>query len=211
MARDAAATGEIALAGLPDGRQVTARPDQPASEGALIVLARAGDDTAFGELVRRRQASVRGLLRRLTGDAALGDDLAQDTFVRAWRTLGQLREPGAFGGWIRQIAVHVWLQHARRARLPMDFVAGHELDLEEAAGTAARLADRLDIEAALARLRPPERLCIVLAYTEGMSHAEIAAAANLPLGTVKSHLARATARLRLWLRGALIHAPRSAS
>jgi RNA polymerase sigma-70 factor (ECF subfamily) len=90
-------------------------------------------------------------------------------------------------------------------------VAGHELDLEEAPDTTALLTGRLDVEAALARLRAPERLCIVLAYTEGMSHAEIAAAANLPLGTVKSHLARATARLRLWLRGALRHAPRSAS
>ena len=189
---------------------MTALPD-PASERALIVLARAGDDAAFGELVRRRQGSVRALLRQLAGDAALGDDLAQDTFVQAWRTLRQLREPNAFGGWIRQIALHVWLQHVRRARLPMDVVEGHELDRAEAIDTAATLAGRIDVEAALARLRAPERLCIVLAYTEGMSHAEIAAAAGLPLGTVKSHLARATARLRLWLGAAPVHAPRSAS
>jgi len=122
-----------------------------------------------------------------------------------------LREPNAFGGWIRQIAVHVWLQHVRRSRLPMDVVKEHELDRAEAIDTAATLAGRIDVEVALARLRAPERLCIVLAYTEGMSHAEIAAAAGLPLGTVKSHLARATARLRLWLGAAPVHAPRSAS
>ncbi len=176
-----------------------------------MVLARAGDDSAFGELVRRRQGSIRALSRRLAGDAALGDDLAQEAFVQAWRTLRQLREPSAFGGWLRQIAVHAWLQHVRRSRVPLDFVEGHALDVGTTDDAAAALADRIDLEHALARLRAPERLCIVLAYTEGMSHSEIAAAAGLPLGTVKSHLARATARLRQWLGGAQPHGARSVS
>ena len=65
-------------------------------------------ESAFAELVRRRQATVRGLLRKLSRDAALADDLAQETFVQAWRTLAQLRNAGAFGGWLKQVAVRVW-------------------------------------------------------------------------------------------------------
>lgn len=58
---------------------------------------------------------------------------------------------------------------------------------------------RVDLERALAKLRPPERLCVVLAYAEGMSHGEIARATGMPLGTVKSHISRGAARLRGWL------------
>jgi len=161
----------------------------------LVTLARAGDNEAFEELVRRRQGRVRGLLRRLSSDAALGDDLAQEVFVQAWLRLSRLRDPGAFGGWLRQIAVNVWLQHARRARLILEPLA----DTDETAGAHGPGTDhglRLDLDAALARLRPPERLCVLLAHAEGMSHAEIASATGMPLGTVKSHVARGSARLR---------------
>jgi RNA polymerase sigma-70 factor (ECF subfamily) len=190
---------------------VTSSSDASASEPALLVLAQSGDDEAFGELVRRRQSGVRGLLRRLSGDAALGDDLAQDTFVRAWLTLGQLRDRSAFGGWLRQIAVNVWLQHARRASVPLDFVSGDELEQAAPVDRPVRLADRIDLDAALTRLRAPERLCVVLAYSEGMSHGEIAAATGLPLGTVKSHLSRGAARLRRWLAPPAAPESRSAS
>ena len=174
-------------------------PEQDALDAALVLRARSGDDRAFGELVRRRQGPVRGLLRRVSGDAALGDDLAQETFLRAWRTIGQLRDPVAFGGWLRQIAVTTWLQHARRARLPMDDIEDHAHSLASPSG-AAGAAERLDLDAALARLRAPERLCVTLSYSEGLSHAEIARTTGLPLGTVKSHVARGAARLRGWLR-----------
>jgi DNA-directed RNA polymerase specialized sigma24 family protein len=60
---------------------------------------------------------------------------------------------------------------------------------------------RLDLDAALATLPPEPRLCVVLAYSEGMSHAEISAATSMPLGTVKSHIARSSARLRETLEG----------
>ena len=65
------------------------------------------------ELVRRRHRAVRGLLGRVSGDPTLGDDLAQEAFMHAWKNLRQLRAPAAFGPWLRQIAVNVWLQHAR--------------------------------------------------------------------------------------------------
>jgi RNA polymerase sigma-70 factor (ECF subfamily) len=169
-----------------------------ADDRTLVMLARTGSDPAFEELVRRRQGMVRGLLRRLSGNAATGDDLAQETFVRAWRALGQLRDPDALGSWLRQIAVTVWLQHARRFQAPTDPIEDHEPELTTGDQTA-QVVERLDLATALAHLRPSERLCLVLAHSEGMSHAEIARVTGMPLGTVKSHVSRGLQRLRMWL------------
>lgn len=178
---------------------MTDRTDRTSSEATFVVLAQAGSDAAFEELVRRRQGAVRRLLGQVSGDPALGDDLAQETFMHAWKHLRRLREPGAFGSWLRQIAVHIWLQHARRVRIPMDALA----EDEPAAGTGAPdVTQRVDLERALARLKPSERLCVVLAYAEGLSHGEIAQVTRMPLGTVKSHIARGARRLRAWLDGA---------
>lgn len=158
------------------------------AEAAIVALARAGNLQAFEELVRRRQSAVRGLLRRMCRDAALADDLAQETLLQAWRQLRSLQSVGAFGGWLRQIAVNVWLQHARRR----ESFSGANDDLAD----TPTVAERLDLDGALAQLPAAMRLCIVLNYHEGMSHSEIAAATQLPLGTVKSHIARGTTRLR---------------
>jgi RNA polymerase sigma-70 factor (ECF subfamily) len=165
-----------------------------ATEAHVVTLAALGDDRAFAELVRRRQSTLRGMLRRLCGDATLADDLAQETFVQAWRTLAQLRNAGAFGGWLKQVAVRVWLQHARRGKLVLE-------TLEEAEDAAVpEFEGRLDLERALERLNPPQRLCVVLSYGEGLSHGEIADTTGWPLGTVKSHVARGGARLKQWLQ-----------
>ena len=165
-------------------------------EGALVVLARNGDDAAFSELVKLRQGALRGLMRRWCGDPVLADDLAQEAFVQAWRKLNQLQSPAAFGGWLRQVAINVWLQHARRKQIQMDELPEDDSLFE------ARTDDtsgRLDLERALNGLRAPERLCIVLCHAEGMTHGEIADATGLPLGTVKSHVTRGVAKLRTLL------------
>lgn len=158
------------------------------------MLAALGDERAFAELVRRRQGSIRGLLRKLCRDATLADDLAQETFVQSWRMLSQLRQAGAFGGWLKQVAVRVWLQHARRAKLLLD-------PIEDAEAVAAPdVTGAIDLQRALDRLKPAQRLCVVLSYGEGLSHGEIADATGWPLGTVKSHVARGGARLKEWLK-----------
>jgi RNA polymerase sigma-70 factor, ECF subfamily len=164
-----------------------------ASEVAVAALAINGDDAAFGELVRRRQNAIRQLLRRLTRDPALADDLAQQSFVQAWKTIRSLRSPSAFGAWLRKLAVNCWLQHARLKKREVEL--GEEVLLDTPA-VAATTAERLDLDAALARLPPDARLCVVLAYSEGMSHGEISDMTALPLGTVKSHVNRGAARLR---------------
>src|SRR5580698_2184006 len=83
------------------------------AEASIVTLACAGDRHAFAELVRRRQSSIRSLLRRLCRDSALADDLAQETFMQAWRTIRGLRSARAFGSWLRPIAINAWLRHQR--------------------------------------------------------------------------------------------------
>jgi RNA polymerase sigma-70 factor, ECF subfamily len=167
------------------------------AEAVVIALAAKGDDAAFSELVRRRQSSLRQLLRRLCRDATLADDLAQQSFLSAWRSLPKLTSPAAFGPWLRRVAINQWLQHIRSLRQSL---ADPEEDLESLPAPDSSVEERLDLDAALAQLPPAPRLCTVLAYGEGMSHAEIAEVTGLPLGTVKSHITRGAARLRKQLR-----------
>lgn len=172
-----------------------------AAESAVVALAAGGDDQAFEELVRRRQSVVRGLLRRLGADPALADDLAQQTFLQAWTQLSLLRAPGAFGGWLRQIAVNAWLAQGRQRRPRLLDVDVQLLArTPDGAGEDPSLA--LDLDRLLDRLSEGERTCVVLAYAEGMTHPEIVTATGWPLGTVKSHVLRGGARLREWLSAA---------
>jgi RNA polymerase sigma factor (sigma-70 family) len=162
-----------------------------ASEISIVLLAMNGDDAAYGELVRRRQDAIRNLLRRLTREASLADDLAQQTFLHGWRSIRSLKSPGAFGGWLRKLAVNFWLQHVRSSR--QEVALDEDLRAENSHSTVTR---QLDLDTALAQLPHDVRLCIVLAYNEGMSHGEISQTTSIPLGTVKSHITRGSARLR---------------
>jgi RNA polymerase sigma factor (sigma-70 family) len=168
-----------------------------ANEGAIVALAMNGDEAAYGELVRRKQHAIRHLLRRLARDASIADDLSQQAFVQAWKSIGRLKSPLAFGAWMRKLAVNCWLAHARAE--PREVPWGDAPWPE--APSISRVAEQLDLDAALSRLPPDVRLCIVLAYSEGMSHSEISESAALPLGTVKSHITRGAARLRDILQG----------
>jgi RNA polymerase sigma-70 factor (ECF subfamily) len=133
-------------------------------------------------------------MRRFCGNPTLADDLAQQAFLQAWQRLGSLRAPGAFGAWLRQLALNVWLAEARRSALPLT-----GLDLPEQPAPDVDLGLQQDLDTALSMLRPDERTCVVLAYAEGLTHGEIATATGLPLGTVKSHVLRGATRLRAWL------------
>jgi RNA polymerase sigma factor (sigma-70 family) len=165
---------------------------ESATEASVVALACAGDQPAFEELVRRRQSSIRGLLRSLCRDTALVDDLAQETFLQAWIHIRSLRVPNAFASWLRKLAINSWRQHLRRQGT---FGIHAEVEEGDVIGTPA-VTEGMDLNLALGVLAPAVRLCVVLSYHEGMSHGEIAAATQLPLGTVKSHISRGTVRLR---------------
>lgn len=164
-----------------------------AADPLVIALACAGDDRAFAEIVRRRHQRVRKFMYFLSRQSGLGDDLAQQVFLTAWRSLARLRSVAAFDGWLKQIMVTTWLEESRRRQI----ACTSAVDWELAAGASRDAAsEQIDLDAALARLPADVRLCVVLAYNEGMSHPEIARLTGFPLGTVKSHITRGATRLR---------------
>jgi RNA polymerase sigma-70 factor (ECF subfamily) len=164
----------------------------------LSALAAGGDRAAFGELVRRHGSAVRALLRRMGADPALADDLAQDAFVAAFEQITDFRGEGTFQGWVKRIAARLYVKRWRK-NARTDVVEAPP-EPEQAVGlTQSGAADRIDLDEALRELPPVERVCVCLCYGGGLSHVEIAAALNAPLGTVKSHVKRGLDRLRRYL------------
>jgi RNA polymerase sigma-70 factor (ECF subfamily) len=161
-----------------------------------LARARQGDRHAFARLVRAHQSRVRLQLRRLTrGDAALADDLAQETFVQAWLHLNEFRGDARLATWLHRIALTCFLQHARRPQLPVEWC---EPDADAGPSHDPRAAEGLarDMERALQALSEIQRLAVVHCFHLDLSHAEAAQVLGLPLGTLKSHLDRARQRLR---------------
>src|SRR5512137_843003 len=162
------------------------------SDAELVARVVAGDDRhAFAALVRRHQSAVRTLLRRLcAGDAAHADDLAQETFLRAWKGLQGWRGGARFSTWLHRVAVNAWLSQVRRAAPPVPDDPGH------AAPGAAAVEARRDLERAFGVLRAEERIALALAYAQDLTHEEAAQAAGWPVGTMKTHLLRGKEKLR---------------
>lgn len=178
-------------------------PSDP--DSVLIARVVAGDDRhAFAALVRRHQSAVRSLLRRLKdGDAAFADDLAQETFIQAYRKLRQFRGDAKFSTWLYRIAYNVFLSHARSGQA---HAANAEEPLTEAhfaeqvhpsPGTGAAL--KLDMEKAMATLSESERAAIIQCYFHDLSHEEAAYVLDCPLGTVKTNVLRAKQKLKTLL------------
>lgn len=162
-------------------------------ETKLIARAAAGDSAAFALLVRQHQSGLRGFLRRLTrNDPALADDIAQETFLEAWRKLSHFRGDGSFAGWLNRIAWSRFLMDARK-RKPQLLEDLPEQSVETAPDM------KLDLESALAKLSAGERAALTLCYALGHSHEEAAAILAMPLGTVKSHILRGRDKLRALL------------
>jgi RNA polymerase sigma-70 factor (ECF subfamily) len=161
-------------------------------ESALVALSQRGDRAAFAEIVRRRQAWIRNLMRRLSGDVVLADDLSQQVFFQAWKTVHHVQHRARFAPWLKQVAVNTWLQHVRR-----NDPLRSAVEYEDAGTDSGKRTDiGMDLDQALATLPNHVRLCIVLSYYERMTHSEIGDFTGLPLGTIKSHIRRGTKQLR---------------
>ena len=165
------------------------------------------DRHAFSELVRRHQSAVRATLRRLTaGNHALADDLAQDTFMLAYRNLRSFRQEARFSTWLFRIATNAFLADARKRKEELlgdrdaDLSAGDDDDAGQSSDTTSdhtRGATlRLDMERALAVLSEGERAAIVQCYHNDLSHEEAAYVLDCPVGTVKTHILRAKQKLK---------------
>jgi RNA polymerase sigma-70 factor (ECF subfamily) len=169
----------------------------------LVEAAAAGSREAFDELVRRHQAAILTLARALTGGRGDADDLAQDTFVRAWRSLRAFRGESTFRTWLHRVAINVVrTSQTRQGRLRRFFAAPREpgeppLDPpspSEPIDTA--LARRQVIDRALASLPEELRLPVALRDLQGLDYKEIARVLDVPIGTVESRIFRGRQRLR---------------
>ena len=127
-----------------------------------LARARQGDRHAFARIVRAHQSRVRLQLRRLTrGDAALADDLAQETFVQAWLHLNDFRGDARLATWLHRIALTRFLQHVRRPQLPVEW-REPDADAAKEPGHDPRPAEGLgrDVERALEALSEIQRLAV---------------------------------------------------
>jgi RNA polymerase sigma factor (sigma-70 family) len=157
---------------------------------------------AFEVLVERHQIALRSWLRRATSRQDLVDDIAQEAFLKAWRSLHRWERRGSFRSWLFGIANHV-AADARRSNkraLARDTLWVAENNVPETNPVAA-LEAALDVERVLSGLQPDQRKVVALCYGVGFSHQEAADALGLPLGTIKSHVARGRERALALLRG----------
>jgi RNA polymerase sigma-70 factor (ECF subfamily) len=167
------------------------------NENDLAARAASGDAAAFARLVGLTQGRLRGFLLRLVrGDHALADDLAQETFLDAWRKLAQFRGTGRFSGWLYRIAWSRFLMHARTRRPECEALD----ETMPAPDSGLPPGERLDLEKAMAQISSAERAALTLCCALDFSHGEAADILGLPLGTVKSHIARGRDKLRALLQ-----------
>ena len=184
----------------------------PLDDHALVAAAQAGDRTAIDRLLRAHYDRIYGVCRRITGNDADAADAAQEALLAVVRGLGRFDGRSAFGTWVYRIATNASLDELRRRRRrpllaaadrnahdrdahdqpfePADVVPSHSGD-----GTAERLADRLLLETALLALPEDFRVAVVLRDVADLDYAEIAEVLELPVGTVKSRIARGRGQL----------------
>jgi RNA polymerase sigma-70 factor (ECF subfamily) len=170
----------------------------------LVRQAAAGSREAFDELVRRHQVSIVSLARALTSGSADAEDLAQEVFLRVWRSLRGFRGDSTFRTWLHRVAVNVMhSHHGRVSRLGRLFHAARAEPAEDPIETAA---DPLDVESevvmrdaidkALATLPDELRVAVILRDVQGLDYKEIAGVLDVPIGTVESRIFRGRQRLK---------------
>lgn len=163
-----------------------------------------GSQEAYAELMAVYQRPVFSVIVRMVRDPALAEDLTQESFVKAFRALQSFDTSRKFSSWLFTIAHNTTIDYIRRKQIPTVPIDGSNRDEEGAsleflavardASPEDDLAHREladDLESALARLRPEYAEVLVLRFQQDLSYEEIAGIANLPLGTVKTHLYRA--------------------
>jgi len=175
-------------------------------EDALIARSRLGDLDAFNALVEHYQRSLYNFCLRLLGAPQPAEDAAQDAFIAAFRRLDTFRG-GSFRAWLFRIAANACYDEMRRRRarpsLSLDVPSAYDSRPHDRPDTGPTLDDHVQrqelarcLHEALASLPPDQRLAAVLCDVQGLPYEEIAQVMGVSLGTVKSRISRARARLR---------------
>lgn len=164
-------------------------------ESELVARARDGDRRAMRRLYEEHAPHVFGVVRRLAGDDHLAEDISQDVWIRAFRKLDTFRGDSGFGTWIHRVARNAALSRLRKTQ------GRSEVALEDSPAPAARgpeemVLSRKMLERALDQLPPGYREVLILHDVEGLTHKEIAESLGVAVGTSKSQLHKARARMR---------------
>lgn len=158
-----------------------------------------GNKRAFDSLLRKYQSQVRRFLLGITlGDKQLADDLAQDTFIKAYTNIGKFRGLSSFSTWIMRIAYNVHYDYMRRHHQTEDIDTSAIATRPTPQSSDSSLS--MDIIKALAILKPEERTCITLQLIDGQPVRKIASITGMPANTVKSHLFRGKEKLTTYLK-----------
>ena len=177
-------------------------------EKELIIRAKNGDQDAFGQLVLAHQNKVYTLCVHMVTDREEAADLAQEAFLKAWRSLSSFQEASSFATWMHRLTTNVCLDYLRKQTRRQNISTAVSLDDEEAGWTEPAdhsqdpqyQLERLERKQALARalkeLPEHHRRMLIMREVSGMSYQEIADALDADLGTIKSRIARARERLR---------------
>jgi RNA polymerase sigma-70 factor (ECF subfamily) len=171
-----------------------------------VAQALAGSQPAFEQILRRYQRPILSLLVRLTGDPTLAEDLAQETFVKAFRNLAAFDPKRRLSSWLFRIAHNTGIDALRRARPATVAIDARDAAEEPPAPATADPVERRALgralQAAMARLRPEQRTVVVLRYENGLSFEEIGQTLGIPESTARSHVHRARKELAQFMTAA---------
>ncbi len=167
------------------------------SDEALMARIARGDEPAFRELARRHLPSALALARRITGNAADAEDVAQDALLRVWTNAPRWQPLASFRTWLTRVVVNLCLDRKRRAPWVALEAAGDIVDTapDARARMEAGETDRR-IDDAIAALPARQRAAIVLTYREGLSNADTAAMLDTSVSAIETLLVRAKQNLR---------------
>ncbi len=157
-----------------------------------------GDKSAFDKLTCKYQSSIRRFLLNLTvGDGPLSDDLAQETFIKAYLNISSFKGLSGFSTWLYRIAYNVFYDSARAQKRYADI---NEYEIDNLHQTQNEFSvEKLDIYKALKLLRQEEQTAVLLFYMEDKTHPEIAKIMNCPLGTVKTYILKGKEKISIYL------------
>ena len=162
----------------------------------LVDRARRGDRQAFAELIRASGGRLDATARLILRDPQLAQDAVQDTLIRAWRSLPGLRDPETFDHWLHSLVAHACIDLLRKRRRRVIEVELGPVHEPPTLDDAARVADRDQLDRALARLEPEARAVVVLHFYLDLPLPRVAAMLGIPVGTAKSRLHRSLGALR---------------
>jgi RNA polymerase sigma-70 factor (ECF subfamily) len=182
-------------------------PDSSPTDEQLIARVLAGDQDAYTVLVERHSDLVYAIVSRIVFNEADADDVAQDTFVRAYHALPRFRGDSKFSSWLYRIAVNRSLTHLKRTKrraAALDPETGARAEVEASLAATRegpheavlRQERRAAVRAAVADLPPRYRAVVTLFYLEEKNYKEVAEILGIPMGTLKTHLHRARALLK---------------